>query len=228
MIGYKITEKIKIEEHITFIRISPTDIGLTLRNIFDSLSDLSWLNQFDEEYTIKDAFQVRTEATIKYISENIIKENDDSITQNSAEYIVSELARKSIVNELKYLDIPLAELIKIKDVGNHGFDFYSKNNNDVLIFGESKYLKGQNAYGKALKGIIEFVNRKQDSSDIIDIDKFCCKKSKENFTKGKKSFAAAFSSKKDKTENLIKNIKKNKEFIELKKYEELICVAVDI
>lgn len=228
MIGYKITDKIKIEEHITFIRITPTNIELTLRNVFDSLADISWLSQFDQEYTIKEGFKVRAEATIKYISINIIKENDDSLTKNSAEYVVSELARSSIVNELEYLDIPLAELIKIKEVGNHGFDFYSKNKNDVLIFGESKYLKSQNAYGKALKGIVDFVNKKQDSSDIIDIDKFCCEKSKENFSKGKKSFAIAFSSKKDKTENLIKNIKKNKEFIELKKHEELICVAVDI
>lgn len=228
MIGYKITENIKIDEHITFIRITPINIELTLRNVFESLSNLSWLSQFDEYYTIREGFKVRADDTIEYISKKIIKENEDSLTKNSAEYVVSELARKSIVSELEYLDIPLAELIKIKDVGNHGFDFYSKNKDSVLIFGESKYVKSKNAYGKALKGISEFISKKQDTSDMVDIDKFCCEKSKGNFRKGNKAFAAAFSSNKIKTDKLIKGIKKNKEFIELKKHKELICVAVDI
>ena len=228
MAGYKITDIQTIEENVTFIRINPTDIELTLKEVFQSLSDLSWLNQFDKEYVIKGGFKVRADATIKYISKKIIKADDEKITSNSAEYIVSELARKSIVDKLKYFDIPLAELIKIKDVGNHGFDFYSKNQNMVLIFGESKYLADKNAYGKAFKGIIDFINKSQDISDIIDIDKFCCDISRENFSKGKKAFAAAFSSKNNSTESLIKNIKKNKEFIALKKYSEIICIAVDI
>lgn len=228
MTGYEVIEIVKIENHITFIRITPNNIELTLRNVFDSLSDLSWLSQFDEDFTTQKAFKVRAEATVKYISKNIIKENEDSLTKNSAEYIVSELARISIVEQLKYLDIPLAELIKIKEVGNHGFDFYSKNLDNVLIFGESKYIKSQNAYGKALKGISDFIKKEQDISDIIDVDKFYCDESKKKFANGEKAFAAAFSSKNYKTENLIKNLKKNKEFKELKKFSELICVAVDI
>lgn len=228
MSGYKIAHIEKIENHITFIRITPTDIELTLKEVFQSLSNLSWLSQFDEEYVIKGGFEVRAQATIKYIAKKIIKSDDEKITSSSGEYVVSELARKSIVDELKYLDIPLAELIKIKDVGNHGFDFYSKNQNMALIFGESKYLADQNAYGKAFKGIIEFINDKQDLSDMIDIDKFCCDVSRENFSKGIKAFASAFSSKDISTQKLINNIKKNKEFIELKKFSEIICVAVDI
>ena len=55
----------KIEEHITFIRINPTDIKLTLREVFQSLSDLSWLSSFDRDY-IRDAFQVRAERTVNY------------------------------------------------------------------------------------------------------------------------------------------------------------------
>lgn len=228
MAGYKIAHIEKIEAHITFIRIKPDDIELTLKEVFKSLSDISWLSQFDKEYVIKGGFEVRADATIKYIAKKIIKADAEKITSSSGEYVVSELARKSIVDELKYLDIPLAELIKIKDVGNHGFDFYSKNSTMALIFGESKYLADRNAYGKAFKGIIEFINDKQDLSDMIDIDKFCCDVSRENFAKGIKAFAAAFSSKDISTQDLIDNVKKNKEFIELTKFNEIICVAVDI
>jgi hypothetical protein len=98
----------------------------------------------------------------------------------------------------------------------------------ILIFGESKYLYNQNAYGKAFKGIVDFINVKQDVSDIVDIDKFCCNVSKENFSGGNKAFAAAFATKNISTENLISNIKNNNDFKELKKFNEIICVAVNI
>ena len=41
---YQIVDNQKIEEHITFIRINPIDIALTLRDVFNSLSDLSWIH----------------------------------------------------------------------------------------------------------------------------------------------------------------------------------------
>lgn len=134
MSGYTVVDHVKIEEHITFIRINPTDIALTLRDVFDSLSNLSWIAQFDEEY-IKSSFKVRSEATVKYIAEKIIRSNDDSITSNSGEYVISELARKSLINNMKYADIPLGELIKEQKVGNPGFDFYSETIEQIILFG---------------------------------------------------------------------------------------------
>lgn len=225
--SYTIVDNQKIEPHITFIRINPTDIKLTLKNVFDSLSDLCWISSFDKEY-IQESFQVRAQATVDYISNNIIRENDENITTNSGEYVISELARKTIVSEMSYLDIPLAELFKIKDAGNHGFDFYTINGNKIILFGEAKYVASQNAYGRALKQIVKFEADKQDSSDIIDIDLFCCNESKTNFSNNKKGFIAAFSSKGTPTDTLIKNIKNNTDFQALNKFEEIICVAVNL
>lgn len=129
---------------------------------------------------------------------------------------------------MNYLDIPLAELIKIKDVGNHGFDFYSINTMDTILFGEAKYLSRDNAYGKALKQIADFENRNIDGSDIIDIDRFCSEESKINFANGDKGFVAAFSSKLTTTEQLIKGIKGNAQYQELKEHKELIFIAVNL
>jgi hypothetical protein len=228
MKGYKIIDNLKIEDHITFIRIHPTDIKVTLREIFESISNLAWINSFDEDY-IKDGFRVRAEATIDYISKNIIKQNEDSVTSDSGECIVSELARKAVVEELKYLDIPLGELIKIKEIGNHGFDFFSKNHDNILLFGEAKYIATQNAYGKALKQIVKFESvEKKDKSDIIDIDRFCCENSKKNFANGNKGFMAAFAAKSTPTNKLIEGITANADYHELKKFNELICIAVNI
>lgn len=225
---YDIIDTIKIEPHITFIRINPNDITLTLKEVFESLANLSWIKSFDVDY-IRSSFTVRAESTIKYIADNIIKSTDDAITSNSGEYIVSELARKAVVNELKYLDIPLGELIKEQKVGNPGFDFYSKNLVKIILFGEAKYHHRDNAYGSAFNQIIRFEKEKRHIADLVDIDKFCCSESLENISKNnKKGYMAAFASKGISTENLIQNIKNNANYQKLSKSEELICIAVNI
>lgn len=227
MSTYRVLDRIQIEPHITFIRIEPTDIKLTLRDVFKSLSDVAWISDFDKQY-IKDAFTIRATETINYIADNIIAKCDDEITKDSGEIVVSELARLAIVNEISYLDIPLAELFKSQASGNDGFDFYSKNLTKIMLFGEAKFLSDRNAYGKAFKKIIEFVDLEQDSSDIQDIDKFYCEESLENHSKGKKGFMAAFSSKSTSTNKIIDGIKENTDFNNLKSFDELICVGVNV
>ncbi len=228
MNGYTIVDNLKIEDHITFIRINPTDIGLTLRHVFDSLSNTSWISSFDQEY-IRDSYNQRANDTIDYISRKIIREDDDSITSDSGECVVSELARKSVVEQLGYLDIPLGELIKYKTYGNHGFDFFSVNNEKVILFGEAKYVATQAAYGNAFKQIHKFENvEKKDVKDIAEIDRFCCEQSKSNHAKGQKGFMAAFSSKNTNTKKLIEGIKQNEYYQKIKDFEEIICIAVNL
>lgn len=227
MSAYTIVDHQKLDKHVTFLRIDPIDIGLTLKEVFISLSNLAWISDFDEDY-LRLGFNARAQATVDYIAKNIILSTDTKITSNSGEYVISEIARKAVVDEMTYLDIPLAELIKIKDVGNHGFDFYSKNLGEVILFGEAKYNSRQNAYGLSFEQIVRFENEKQDCSDIIDIDRFCCENSKNNFANGKKGFVAAFASKKTATKTIINGIKRNEDYKKIVKFNELICVAVNI
>ena len=224
---YQIVDNQKIEEHITFIRINPIDIALTLRDVFNSLSDLSWIDNFDAEY-IKSSFGVRAEATVKYIAENIIRNVDNSITTDSGEYVVSELARKSIVRELDYLYIPLGELIKEQKSGNPGFDFYSESKKQILLYGEAKYSSSRNAYGVAFEQIVRFEQEKRDHADLVDIDRFCSRIALNNVMNGQKGFIAAFASKNIPTSTLINNIKNNIHFKILSRFEELICIAVNL
>lgn len=227
MCTYNVIDRIQIESHILFIRIEPTDIKITLYDIFKSLSNLAWISDFDETYTQK-AFEVRANETIEYIKKNIIDQAEDEITKDSGEIVVSELSRLATVNELGYLDIPLAELIKSQAVGNDGFDFFSKNLNKIILFGEAKFNSRQNAYGAALEQIERFEKIKQDVSDILEIKDFCCKDSLKNHENGKKGFIAAFSSKSTPTKTLVKNIKNNSHFKNIRKFKELICVAVNV
>lgn len=227
MSAYKLIDHNKIEPHISFIRIEPTDLNLTLGQVFKSLSDTSWINDFDKPYIVK-AFTIRAEETIKYIADNIIAKTDNEITKDSGEIVVSELSRLAVVNELDYLDIPLAELFKSQASGNDGFDFYSKNLNQIILFGEAKFLSDRNAYGKAFNKIVEFVDLEQDASDLEDIDKFYCEESLNNHSKGIKGFIAAFASKTTSTELIINGIKANSDFNKLRGFDELICIAVNV
>lgn len=204
--GYKIIENREVEPHIRFFRIRPTDIKLTLRSVFESLSNNSWIMKFDNSF-LKQTFSVRFQSTIDYISSNIIHEGDDSLTSDSAEYVISEIARSAIVEQLDYLDIPLGELIKEQKSGNPGFDFYSMNKSDIILFGEAKYVAKQNAYGRALEQIYRFHTEQRDVADLLDIQNLCPEASCNEVCKGNKGFIAAFSSKTTPTEKLISNIK---------------------
>lgn len=222
-------KKIDTEKHdnITYIRIEPENLAVTLRDIITSLSDLSWISRFDKLY-IRNSFQKRAEDTAKYLANKILKEDDDKITEDSGEYVVSELAREALVTELNYIDIPLAELFKEQVSGNPGFDFYSANKEKIIIFGEAKYNSRQNAYGVGMEQVDRFIREGQDLSDLNDIDKFFEEKSLELADQGDKAYAIAFASKRTSSERIIKGIISNKYYSNISNNKEVIFLAVNI
>lgn len=156
-------------DNITYIRIEPEDLSVTISDILASLSDLSWIAKFDQPY-VRNSFKKRAKDTANYLTNKIMKKDEDVITKNSGEYIVSELARKTLVSELEYKDIPLAELFKEQVSGNPGFDFYSANKEKIIIFGEAKYNSKRNAYGVGMEQVDRFIREEQDLSDLNDVD----------------------------------------------------------
>lgn len=213
--------------NITFIRVDIENLSITIKEIITVLSELSWISKFDKSY-MRSSFEKRASDTAKYLSHSLKVGKDDSVTSNTGEYVVSELAREAIVKELGYLDIPLAELFKEQVVGNPGFDFYSVNNDEIIVFGEAKYLAKQNAYGSGMKQVAKFIRTKQDVSDMNDIDKFFSEKSLNAADRGEKAYSIAFSSKITSSDRIIKGIKRNKQYTELAKHKELIFVAVNV
>ena len=140
----------------------------------------------------------------------------------------SEIARETIINGLEYSDIPLAELRKEKVSGNPGFDYHSENKNNIIIFGEAKYVAGQNAYGRALKQVVEFIDAKKDLKELTELTYFVSNEAIKNANLERKGYAIGFSSYSTSSEDLISNIRKSKHFKKIIRYEEIIIVAVDI
>lgn len=213
---------------VQFIRIDPEDLTSTLNEILVKLMNLSWLSNFDKEFE-KVAMQSRASKTIRDIADKFTKCNDDKITKDAGEYVVSELARQVIVKKLDYLDIPLGELLGKKKSGNPGFDFHSQNKiTDIVIFGESKYVANTTAYSSALPQIKDFIECGKDIEDIPQLTHFCTDDALTNVIDGKKGFSAAFSAKSTSSDLIIKNIIKREDFKFLLNYEEVILVAVNI
>lgn len=213
---------------VQFIRIDPEDISITLSEIFKVIADLSWLKNFDNDF-IAQSFEQRAQITIADIKKKFDECDEGKLTKDAGEYIVSELARETIVSHLGYLDIPLAELLGKKISGNPGFDFHSQSHQtNTVIFGEAKYTSANSAYSRAIEQIKEFIDDKKDVADIADLRDFCSPNALARVTKGEKGFAAAFSAKKTSSKNIISSITQRNDFKELLKYDEIILVAVNL
>lgn len=222
-------KKIDVENYnsITYIRIDPENLSVTIRDIITSLSNLSWIAKFDKSY-IRNSFFKRAEDTAEYLADKILKDDGDKITEDSGEYVVSELAREALVIELKYLDVPLAELFKEQVSGNPGFDFYSANKEKVIIFGEAKYSSGRNAYGIGMEQVDRFIREGQDVSDLNNIDKFFEEESLKLADNGDKAYAIAFAAKGTASDMIIKGIIRNKHYKDIAINKEVIFLAVNV
>ena len=218
------------QPHIRLLRIRPNNLQLTIRHIFDSLIDMSWIDSFMPE-CLRISLQARVEPTIADITTHLNNGNLNAVDSESGELVVSELARQSVVNQYGYLDIPIGELIATQVAQNPGFDFYSVNLNDIILFGESKYVASRTAHNDALKQIVKFRRVRKDDKDLMTIQNFVPNDRRNafvNYNNGLKGYIAAFASKNESDDRLIAKIQNNDYFQQLTGCSELICVAVDV
>ena len=71
-------KKIDVENYnsITYIRIDPENLSVTIRDIITSLSNLSWIAKFDKSY-IRNSFFKRAEDTAEYLADKILKDDGE-------------------------------------------------------------------------------------------------------------------------------------------------------
>lgn len=215
-----------IEPNVRLIRVQPNDLKITLGYILTTLSSMCWIGQMSE--VLREGYRIRAQSTIDKLSCDFNNGMNTGIISSTGEYIVSELTRSSIVNELDYMDIPLGELFKQKASGNPGFDIFTVNKNEQILFGEAKYVANANAYNNAMEQINRFIEEKRDLSDIIDLEHFNIGNAIRNASNGNRGFIAGFSSTKISDAILEQHIKNNAEYKALPKDKEIICVAVDV
>lgn len=205
------------QPHIRLLRIRPNNLQLTIRHIFVSLANMSWIDSFLPEY-LRQSLYARVEPTVRTIANHLNDGNLTAVDSHSGELVVSELAR-------------LGELIATQVAQNPGFDFYSVNLNDIILFGESKYVAARTAHNDALKQIVNFKRDQKDDKDLVTVHPFVPEGRRNafvNYNNGQKGYIAAFAAKNESDDELITKIQANAYFQRLTDSSELICVAVDV
>lgn len=224
--SYKIKINKIIDPNVRLIRVQPNDLKITLGDILTTLSSICWISQMSE--VLREGYRTRAQSTIDKLSSDFNNGMNTGVINSTGEYVVSELTRSSIVNELNYMDIPLGELFKQKATGNPGFDIFTVNKNEQILFGEAKYVANQNAYDSAMGQINRFIVERRDQSDLPDLFHFNIGNAIKNASNGNRGFIAGFSSTTISDAILEQHIKNNAEYKALPKDKEIICVAVDV
>ena len=211
-----------------FIRVSPENFEVTIKEILLELSNFSWLAKINKDY-LKVAMEHRAHSTCEYLKTAFYDNQNTPLLTSAGEYIVSSLSKRSIVEELNHLDIPLAELLGRKKVGNPGFDFFTEDlDENQISCGEAKFENGKNAYNSSMKQIRNFIIDKKYCDDIPLLQALASENSLYKMSTDKIGVSAGFSSTNIMDDNLIEDIIANKYFRELVKKYKVILVAVNM
>lgn len=213
--------------NVRYVRLHVTDVSLTIHEIYNSLVEASWVSKLNVYDSVKKGYQLRVKQTTDQIKD-LFGDNVDNIDEHTGEYVVSESARKYLIDRLNYMDIPLAELIKQQRKGNPGFDFFSINLENMILFGEAKYRKNDSGCHEAMEQISRFIKTKTDESDLVDLAVFMTPESDRNFAENKKGYVAAFTTLNEPDEQVIRRIRHQASYAELVQYPELICIAIQV
>lgn len=230
--GYDIITDVMIDENVRFVRINPTDLRLSMITIFNSLMDVSWINIFfGDNPVLKDSVTKRAMPTIEKFNSEFQSGTAVTVNKDTGELLVSEISRRTLVERYGYFSMPIGELFKQKVTGNPGFDFFSINNDEIILFGEAKYVSRTTPYKKAFNQIADFIEKGKDSKDIWDVEKFIPnrKEAQSNFLNGLKGFVGSFSSKNESDQELIDKIKDLDSYKSLQAaYPEIICIGINL
>ena len=225
---YTILSTVQIDPNVMYIRMNPTTLAVSLRAIYESLVDLCWVNVFFD-YALREAVLTRAAKTINHIEEAFQHGTAVNVDSKCGELMVSEMTREMLVQHLNYFDIPLGEFFKQKKSGNPGFDFFSINDRDMILFGEAKYVTAYTPYKSAIGQVDRFITEGRDKEDYWDVERFIPTQApKDNFANGIRGFVAAFSSKNETDADLIAKIKAFPSYQTIKDYPQVICVAINL
>lgn len=176
---------------------------------------------------LKKSFAVRAKRTADAVKTQF-SEDITQVEAKTGEYVVSESARRYLVDALHYSDIPLGEVIKQKRKGNPGYDFFSENLQNILLFGEAKFRGDESGCREAINQVKNFSEDGNDVADLLDIDRFVTTEALDNFMDDRKGFVAAFTTWEETDEQIIGRITQLEAFGVLAIYPELLCIAIQI
>ena len=214
-----------------YIRVQVTDQTVTLQNVYQSLINDNWTNRFFAHCGwMQTSVTARVAPTIQKIMSDFNNGTNPTVNSDTGEKLVSEISRRTLVEDYDYWDMPIAELFKQKKDGNPGFDFHTVTPDGLLLmFGEAKYVANTTAYNSALNQIGKFIRERKDMMDLFEIHRFMPSQTPlENANNNIKGYIAAFSTNGDTDSNIMSKVTGHKNYNILSLYPLFIAIAVDL
>lgn len=208
------------------LHVKVTDIEARATEMVATISNTSWIGELGA--VAQASYAARAQATIIKLVNLIVDREENSVSEAFGEFVVSDSAQSVLGSELGHIRVPLAELLKEKITGNPGFDFHTETGSQHVTFGEAKYSGKGNPHGKALSQIGDFIIKKKDIQEIIDLKNFVSAPAIDNSMNGNKAYAAAFSVNNEDPQKIIKNALKSKFIDDLLCYPELFIIGVEV
>lgn len=229
--GFDVIKYQQLPKHGCYIRVQVTGQAVTLLNIYQSLIDDNWINRFFEHCDwMQTSVTERTIPTIQQIASDFKNGVNPTVNSDTGEKLVSEISRRTLVEDYNYWDMPIAELFKQKKDGNPGFDFHTVTPDGILLlFGEAKYVANTTAYNSALNQIGKFISQRKDMKDLFEIDRFMPSQTPlENANNNIKGYIAAFSTNGATDDDIISKVIGHNNYNMLSSYPKFIAIAVDL
>ncbi len=203
-----------------------SDLATRVQEMHKVITDTSWLDPLD--IIDKATYAARSQPTIDMVVNDILNKVESEISTDFGEYMVSDSAQTALSEHLKHFRLPLAELIKEKISGNPGFDFHTESPAALVAFGEAKFSGVQNAHGRALSQICDFIVAKKDIQELSDLRHFVSEAAIQKAVAGTKSFCAAFSIVSDDVVNIMDNALNSSYMKSLLCYEAVYLIGVKV
>lgn len=229
--GFDVVRFQQLPNNGIYIRVQVVDQVISLYNIFQSLIDTSWTNAFFANVEwLRLSMSNRASITVKKICTDFNNGTNPVINRDTGEKMVSEISRRTLVEDFQYWNMPIAELFKQKADGNPGFDFHTITPvNDVLMFGEAKYIAGRTAYNSAMNQIRNFITDGKDMRDLVEVSYFMPSETPlNNAANNIKGYIAAFSTNGENDTDIISKVTNHNNYDVLSNYHQFIAIAVDL
>ena len=229
--GFDVITYQQLSNNGLYIRVHVTNQTVTLHNIYNSLINANWINRFFAQCSwMQASVAKRVAPTIQKIASDFNNGVNSTVNSDTGEKLVSEISRRTLVEDYNYWDMPIAELFKQKRDGNPGFDFHTVTpDGTLLMFGEAKYVANTTAYNPALNQIGDFIDQHKDIMDLFEIGQFMPSQTPlDNAQNNIKGYIAAFSTNGANDNYIISKVTRHKNYNVLSHYPQFIAIAVDL
>ena len=216
----------EVEALIYCVHIKISDLNHRAGQMIRHISDMSWIDKLGAVERL--SFEARAERTVIKLVKLIKQRSKNKLTEDFGEFLVSDSAQDVLVKQFDHIKVPLAELLKEKVSGNPGFDFHTESASNLISFGEAKYSGTINPHGKALSQIVEFIDKKKDEAELVDLQHFVTSNAVDNFMKGRKSYSAAFSINSNKPNRIMENALTSEFINKILDHPEIYLVGVEV